>query len=180
MKQSWFSDDLVMPSFEAWLGLQLLAQTLPYSMSDFEKLNMPEFKFRRWPWVDPRNDAQTAEILLRNRLTTRTRLIHDSSSEDFEDTMDELDYECGYILEKENLLKLPDFGTDTSTQLIVNQADLIQPGETPSDTPGAILGEPLPAEPTPTEAPAASPPQPKQHHSHRQPRSAGGQFSAGN
>jgi hypothetical protein len=153
MKQHWFQDDVVCPSFDVFLEMSILSQALPYSMSELDRLNYPEFKFRRWPWVDPRNDAQTAEILLRNRLTTRTDLIHDSSAKDFEDTMDLLDYECGYILSKKDLIALPDLGTDTSAQIIVNQGGEGQ-GTESGGTPGA--------DSTPTK-----------HHSLDQPRSKG-------
>lgn len=137
MKQGWFRDDVVCPSFDLWLEMGLLSQAIPYSIQDIDRLNAPEFKFRRWPWVDPRNDAQTAEILLRNRLTTRTDLIHDSTSKDFEDTMDLLDYECGIILSKKNLIALPDLGTDTSAQIIVSQNGQDGGGTANEGTPGA-------------------------------------------
>jgi lambda family phage portal protein len=150
MLQSWFQDDVACPSFNVFLEMALLSQAIPYSISEFDRLNHPEFKFRRWPWVDPRNDAQTAEILLRNRLTTRTDLIHDSSAKDFEDTMDQLDYECGYILDKKDLLALPDLGTDTSAQIIVNQGGEQGSGTETGGTPGAT-----------------------KHHSLEQPRSKG-------
>jgi lambda family phage portal protein len=129
MKQAWFRDDVVCPSFDIWLQMQLLTQTVPYPMTDFARLNIADFKFRRWPWVDPQSDAKTAEILLLNKLTTRANIIHDMSSDDFEETMDELDYEAGYIIDKDNLMKLPEVGSHVSRQSVEAIEEGIKPEE---------------------------------------------------
>lgn len=103
MNQQWFGDDVFTPLFESFLGMSLLSGALPFRITEYDRLNCAELKFRRWPWVDPKNDAETAKLLLDLKVTTRSRIIADMSSEDFEETLDELDYEAGYIAEKENL-----------------------------------------------------------------------------
>lgn len=103
MGQAWFGSDAFEPMFEIWLQMSLLTRALPFSVGDYERLNEKELKFRRWPWVDPKSDAETAQLLLQMKLTTRGRVISDMSSDDFEDTIDELDDEAAYMAGKEHL-----------------------------------------------------------------------------
>lgn len=103
MDQAWFGDDAFGPMFEIFLRMGLLYGAIPFGLAEFNRLNAPEFKFRRWQWVDPRNDAETAVLLIENKLRTRAQIIADMSSDDFEETIDELDYEAGYIASKANL-----------------------------------------------------------------------------
>jgi hypothetical protein len=103
MDQAWFGDDVFRPIIETFLEMSLLSQALPFRMSEFDRLNDLDLKFKRWPWVDPKNDAETAILLIENKLRTRSQVIADMSSDDFEETIDELDYEAGYIASKGNL-----------------------------------------------------------------------------
>lgn len=103
MGQQWFIDDAFERMHSAWLKMSLLTGALPFRFSEFDRLNQKEFKARRWQWVDPKNDADTAVLLIQNKLATRSEMISDRTGGDFEETVDELDYEEGYIAAKENL-----------------------------------------------------------------------------
>lgn len=70
--QRWMIEHFCEPVFEAWLELELLAGrmgTLPFSK--FWKFNAPEFRGRRWPWVDPKKDAEAAILRIRAGLTSQ-------------------------------------------------------------------------------------------------------------
>jgi lambda family phage portal protein len=103
MGQAWFGSNAFTPIFETFLKMALLTGALPFRTTDFPRLNRLELKFRRWPWVDPKSDAETAQLLIQMKLTTRGRVIADMSSDDFEDIIDELDDEAAYIATKKNL-----------------------------------------------------------------------------
>ncbi len=98
MNQTWFKDDMVLPSFNEWLSFGLMAGSFgAYGLTDYERLNQTELKFRRWPWVDPSKDIDSAVKAIEAKITTRSRVISDQSSADFEDTIDELQHEKEYI-----------------------------------------------------------------------------------
>jgi len=144
MKQNWAKDDLVIPSFGAWLQMQLMVGTLApnalgttgsaYGLLDYPRLNAPEFKFRKWQWVDPRKDIETAQLMLESKLTTRTRLISDFSSDDFEETIDEIAAETQYI---------DDAGLDPFVHEPRRAAEFIDSAETANDPDANPNLEPL-------------------------------------
>jgi len=45
-----------------WLAIQLLLPDSPYLPQDFERLNDPRWNPKRWPWVDPKKDAEAAKL----------------------------------------------------------------------------------------------------------------------
>lgn len=131
MKQEWFGDDVFDPMFDAWLQMSILAGAIPFRLSDFDRIKEHILRFRRWSWVDPKNDVETAVMALQNKLTTRSKIIADMSSADFEETIDELDYEEGYIASKENLKASDEDAQEDPEQ--TTGKDVISPGqETPA------------------------------------------------
>jgi lambda family phage portal protein len=91
--QRWFIESFAAPVFEEWLQTALLAgaisdgtTTLPFSK--FDKFNKPEFKARRWAWVDPLKDMQ-AEILAVEKGWKSKRASIAESGGDIEDTYKE-------------------------------------------------------------------------------------------
>lgn len=74
------------PIFEAWLEMALITGAVPLPMAKFAKFNKPHFRGRRWRQVDEVKEAQAAAMRIANKLSTRTREIEDSNSEeDFEE-----------------------------------------------------------------------------------------------
>ncbi|HAF39988.1 MAG TPA: phage portal protein [Gammaproteobacteria bacterium] len=86
--QRWYIDTVKRPIFEQWLEWYLLTGDSGYGISDFERLNHPEFSGRRWDWVDPDKDSKADERRLKNRLTSHQRVAR-SRGEDHETILQE-------------------------------------------------------------------------------------------
>lgn len=87
--QQWFIDWFVRPVFEEWLGMALARGavsdgilTLP--AAKFDKFNAPEFKPRRWDWVDPLKDIQASVLAIEKGLDSRRNVISEGGK-DIED-----------------------------------------------------------------------------------------------
>lgn len=80
--QTWLIESFVRPVFEEWLMFALTTnklQGLPFSR--YDKFNRPEFKPRRWSWVDPLKDIQAAELGIALRLTSRRSVIAEAGGD---------------------------------------------------------------------------------------------------
>lgn len=93
--QEWFIQWFVTPIFEDWLQTSLSVGaitdgilTLP--AAKFEKFNQPEWKARRWPWVDPLKDTQAHVLRIKNRLTSHRAVIAEGGG-DIEDTLSDIE-----------------------------------------------------------------------------------------
>ena len=90
MCQRWYIDTVKKPIFSDWLEWVLMTGKIGYSMSDFERLNRPEFQGRRWSWVDPLKDAKAEEVKLQNGLTSHQRIAR-AAGDDLEEIHDEIE-----------------------------------------------------------------------------------------
>jgi lambda family phage portal protein len=91
--QRWFIDAFVRPVFNEWLQMALLsgAITLPSGArlpaDRFAKFaQAAAFQPRSWAWVDPKNDAETAVLMLSNDMRS-LRQINDEQSVDLEEVL---------------------------------------------------------------------------------------------
>lgn len=92
--QNWFIDWFIGPVFEEWL-LRALAlgaigdngQVLPLARAD--KFNSPEWKPRRWAWVDPLKDLQASVLAVEKGFTSRRAIIGENGG-DIEDTFQDI------------------------------------------------------------------------------------------
>ena len=74
------------PIFEAWLEMALITGAVPLPLAKYRKFNAPHFRGRRWKGVEPVKEAQASAMRIESKLSTRTREIEDSDSEeDFEE-----------------------------------------------------------------------------------------------
>lgn len=87
--QTWFIESFVEPVFEAWLESALLANVFPFGGNRFEKMNAPQWKPRRWPWVDPLKDQQASILAVENGLDSRRNIIAQTGG-DIEDVFDSI------------------------------------------------------------------------------------------
>lgn len=102
-----------LPIFEAWLDMGLLAGAIGnFPATKFEKFNAPEIVGRGWQWVDPKNDAETAEKQIALGINTRQRLCAERGI-DFADTVAQLRIERE-MLEAAGLYRPP--GTSPAAQ----------------------------------------------------------------
>ena len=79
-KQGWFVNAVKVPIFERGLLVAMRRLAVSESMT-FDKLNFPNFRGRRWAWVDPQKDIMAAKIAIDNGLTSRAKVISDSDSD---------------------------------------------------------------------------------------------------
>jgi lambda family phage portal protein len=120
--QTWFIESFVEPVFEAWLESAMLANVFPFGVSRFEKMNSPQWKPRRWPWVDPLKDQQASILAVENGLDSRQNIIAQTGG-DIEDVFDSISADKilaeskGLSFEGENKSKEP-VETEDETETI--------------------------------------------------------------
>jgi len=143
MAQSWLGDDLVLPSFESWLQMSLSIGAIPgLGVANFDRLNAPEIKFRRWPWIDPAKDIKSAVDAISAKITTRSKVISDQTGGDFEDYIDEYAMEEKYM--REHGVDPAPVSTITEQIIDPNIADNTNPdGQTAPPAPTAPARAPV-------------------------------------
>lgn len=81
MDQEWFIETFIQPVFEWWLEAELMAGALKMPngsalpLRKLDKFNSPEWKGRRWPWVDPLKDMQAIELALKLKITSHKDVL---------------------------------------------------------------------------------------------------------
>lgn len=87
--QDWWISAWQRPFFNAWLGEAVLRRILPPEVLPADGRQPPiEWAPRRWPWVDPLNDAQARILALRHNLTSHQR-IHAELGTDLEEILEQ-------------------------------------------------------------------------------------------
>jgi lambda family phage portal protein len=84
--QEWYIEHWCTPDFEEFLKGEVLAGALPVAYAQL--YNDVRWQPKRWSWVDPEKDAAGKELMLKNGLTSRTR-ISAELGEDFEEILRE-------------------------------------------------------------------------------------------
>ena len=74
-------DHVLEPVFEAWLEIELLSGRLGLPFDKFFKFNAPEFRGRRWAWVDPKKDMEAAVLAMRNRIKPLRDIIAEAGDD---------------------------------------------------------------------------------------------------
>ena len=110
--QTWFIARWQQPVFAKWLEIALLNGALkdPFSgnslpFAKLKKFQKVEFRPRRWPWVDPLKDVQADVLAIKNRLTTRGKVIAENTSDEYADIIKETAMEEAFA--EENDVELP-------------------------------------------------------------------------
>jgi lambda family phage portal protein len=75
--QLWFTEHFYNPVFADWLTASILNGAINLPLAKFAKFNRPNFKARRWPWVDPLKDMAAAEKGIALRIVSRTEVIEE-------------------------------------------------------------------------------------------------------
>ena len=84
--QRWFIDTVVQPIFDAWLETSILDGTINLPASKLDKFNAPDWKPRRWAWVDPEKDINAQIKAVDNHFKSRRQVISESGG-DIEDVL---------------------------------------------------------------------------------------------
>lgn len=88
---------LAVEIFEGWLEMALTTQAVKLPMFKFDQFNKPNFRGRRWPWVDPEKDIRAALMENAAGLKTKGQIIDESDSElDHKETIDHIADEQAY------------------------------------------------------------------------------------
>lgn len=82
--QRFLIEHVLEPVFSAWLEVELLSGRLGLPYEKFWKFNVPDFRGRRWSWVDPKKDMEAAILGIENRLTTHRQVIADGGEDVYE------------------------------------------------------------------------------------------------
>lgn len=91
--QNWFSSRLSRKVFRAWLKMAILTGRVKQPMSQFERLAAHCFEGRRWAWVDPLKDLEASKLAVDLRVKSRSSIIAEMGSSEFEDVMRDFKYE---------------------------------------------------------------------------------------
>lgn len=72
------------PIFESWLEIELLSGRLGLPFDKFWKFNVPDFRGRRWAWVDPKKDMEAAILAMDHRIKPLRDIISDDGGDIYE------------------------------------------------------------------------------------------------
>ncbi len=103
--QGWFIESLLEPVFADWLRMALASGQVRTSSGGlitaekFDKFNVPEWRGRRWQWVDPKNDIDAAIAAVKEGLRSR-REIAAEQGRDLDAVFDDLAAENALAKEK--------------------------------------------------------------------------------
>jgi len=95
--QQWLIEELCGPVFEDWLGWALAMGMVKHPITGtalpaakFSNFNKPDWKPRRWAWVDPLKDMEANVLAVEKGFTSRRRVIADTGG-DIEEIFVELE-----------------------------------------------------------------------------------------
>ncbi|MDR5013485.1 phage portal protein [Aeromonas veronii] len=84
--QEWLVESLIEPVFEAWLPRVLLAGLIkvkgkPLPAERIDQYRVVEWQARRWQWIDPRADVNSAVEAKNNMLTSPGKIIREQGQD---------------------------------------------------------------------------------------------------
>lgn len=91
------------PAFEAWAKILRINPDTPIDGRKLDScLEWDEYRFlaRGWEWVDPLKEVQAQKEAIKLRLTTRARVVAETTGEDFEELLDEAEQEERMMLDR--------------------------------------------------------------------------------
>lgn len=76
--QDWFRECFHEPLWPEWLTAGFVSgQLAPLPVSKFEKYDVAVWQGRRWPWVDPKNDAEARILEIDNALNSYSAVMRE-------------------------------------------------------------------------------------------------------
>jgi lambda family phage portal protein len=79
--QRYLVEHLCEPIFTEWLTIELLSGRLGLPYEKLWKFDVPEFRGRRWAWVDPKKDMEAAILARRAGLTSLRNIIAENGGD---------------------------------------------------------------------------------------------------
>lgn len=86
--QRFIIDHFLEPVFESWLEIELLSGRLGLPYDKMWKFNAPEFKGRRWAWVDPKKDMEAAILAMDHRIKPLRDIISEGEGGDVHEVLE--------------------------------------------------------------------------------------------
>lgn len=87
--QNWYSSHIMRPIYHRWLISSALRGALPISIDQASRYQSHQWIGRRWAWVDPVRDIQSAVIAINARVRTRAQVCSEQGL-DFDDVATQL------------------------------------------------------------------------------------------
>lgn len=78
---------LCRPIFHAWLRSALLAGAITLTEREYREVQNPNWRGRRWAYIDPTKDIAADAARLQNRLTTPSMIVAERDGHDYEDVL---------------------------------------------------------------------------------------------
>jgi lambda family phage portal protein len=97
--QRWFIESICEPIFREWMEMSVVSGALKLPLSQINDYCCPEWKPRRWSWVDPKNDVEAIILAIENGLSTRTKSVSETGG-DFGDMLEEVKLENAEMEER--------------------------------------------------------------------------------
>jgi len=82
--QRFLIEHVLEPIFEEWLTFELMSGRLGLPFDKFWKFNVPDFKGRRWAWVDPKKDMEAAILAIQHRIKPLRDVIAENGDDVYE------------------------------------------------------------------------------------------------
>lgn len=73
--QRWFIDSVVNEIFADWLEVQLMTQNIPLPFSKLEKFNAPDWRPRRWSYINPQQEVTSKVEQVKAGFTSISRVL---------------------------------------------------------------------------------------------------------
>lgn len=121
--QQWLIEELLEPIFEDWLewslnfGFIRLPNGSALPAAKFDKFNQPDWKPRRWGWVDPLKDIQANVLAVEKGFNSRRRVVADEG----------LDIEEVMLEQSEDEALAKQYGLEFPTDVAPPQPDTLTP-----------------------------------------------------
>jgi lambda family phage portal protein len=119
--QQWFISWFITPIFEEWLAMAAISKALTNSESGpvlpaakLEKWNQPEWKPRRWDWVDPLKDLQASVLAVEKGFKSRRQIIAEGGG-DVQDVFSDISADDD-LADQYDLDFTPESGQQSNTQ----------------------------------------------------------------
>lgn len=80
-KQRWMRETLCDRVISHWLKMALVTQRIPLSITQLPRLQDYFFQARRWPWVNPLQDAKANTEAINNRTTSPQKVIREQGDD---------------------------------------------------------------------------------------------------
>lgn len=73
--QRWFVENVINEIFRDWLEIQLMTGNLPFPMSKFDKFNAPDWRPRRWTYINPQQEVGAQIDQVKAGFTSISRVL---------------------------------------------------------------------------------------------------------